>query len=82
MLFATIPHPAYVFDVESLEFLEVNDAAVQQYGYSRDELLRMKTTDIAPEDDTERFQQRVSNNSRGQRRRGTMETSEPGRTRH
>ena len=59
LLFATIPHPAYVFDVESLEFLEVNDAAVQQYGYSRHELLGMKTTDIAPEDDTERFQQRV-----------------------
>ena len=59
LLFATIPHPAYVFDVETLEFLEVNDAAVQQYGYSRDELLRMRTTDIAPTDDTERFQRRV-----------------------
>ncbi len=60
LLFATIPHPAYVFDIATLEFLEVNDAAVQQYGYSRDELLRMKTTDIAPDDDTERFQRRVN----------------------
>jgi PAS domain S-box-containing protein len=59
LLFATIPHPAYVFDVATLEFLEVNDAAVQQYGYSRDEFLRMRTTDIAPSDDTERFQRRV-----------------------
>lgn len=59
LLFATIPHPAYVFDIATLEFLEVNDAAVRQYGYSRDELLRMRTTDIAPDDDTERFQRRV-----------------------
>ena len=59
LLFATIPHPAYVFDVATLEFLEVNDAAVQQYGYSRDEFLRMRTTDIAPADDTQRFQRRV-----------------------
>jgi PAS domain-containing protein len=38
-----------------LDFLEVNDAAVQQYGYSRDEFLRMKTTDIRPAEEAERF---------------------------
>jgi PAS domain S-box-containing protein len=59
LLFATIPHPAYVFDVATLEFLEVNNAAVQQYGYSHDEFLGMRTTDIAPADDTERFQRRL-----------------------
>ena len=46
LLFATIPHPSFVFDITTLEFLEVNDAAVQQYGYSRDEFLRMKITEI------------------------------------
>jgi len=51
LLFATIPHAAFVFDRATLEFLEVNEAAVRQYGYSREELLRMKITDIrAPED--------------------------------
>jgi PAS domain S-box-containing protein len=39
LLFATIPHPAFVFDRETLGFLEINQAAVQQYGYSRDEFL-------------------------------------------
>jgi PAS domain S-box-containing protein len=48
LLFTTIPHPTYVFDLVTLAFLEVNNAAVQQYGYSRDEFLRMKTTDIRP----------------------------------
>ena len=47
LLFATIPHPSLVFDIRTREFLEVNDAAVQQYGYSRDEFLRMKITEIA-----------------------------------
>ena len=48
LLFATIPHAAYVFDLETLDFLEVNDVAVQLYGYSREEFMHMKTTDIRP----------------------------------
>ena len=55
LLFATIPHPAYLFDCETLDFLEVNDAAVQRYGYSRDEFLRMKTPDISPAEEVERL---------------------------
>ncbi|MFZ0799643.1 MAG: CHASE domain-containing protein [Terriglobales bacterium] len=57
LLFATIPHAAFVFDIASLNFLEVNDAAVVQYGYSRDEFLRMKATDIRPAEEAERFNQ-------------------------
>ncbi len=55
LLFATIPHPAYVFDRTTLEFLEVNQAALQQYGYSRDEFRRMKVTDIRPPEDEAKF---------------------------
>ena len=55
LLFATIPHPAYVFDIASLGFLEVNDAVVQQYAYSRAEFLRMKTTDVHPAEDVEQL---------------------------
>ena len=55
LLFAAIPHPAYVFDIATLDFLEVNDAAVQQYGHSRDEFLRMKTTEIRPAEEAERL---------------------------
>jgi PAS domain S-box-containing protein len=46
LLFATIPQPSYVFDIATMDFLEVNEAAVHQYGYGRDEFLRMKATDI------------------------------------
>ena len=43
--------PAWVFDQESLSFLDVNDAAVQEYGYSAQDLLSMTILDIRPVED-------------------------------
>ncbi|MDQ3293125.1 MAG: ATP-binding protein, partial [Actinomycetota bacterium] len=40
-LFATNPVPMWVHDVETRQLLDVNDAAVAGYGYSRDELLAL-----------------------------------------
>jgi PAS domain S-box-containing protein len=51
MLFAANPLPMWVYDLETLAFLEVNDAAVARYGYSRDEFLGMRLTDIRPPED-------------------------------
>ena len=39
----------------SLRFLEVNEAAVVRYGYSRDEFLAMCITDIRPEEEMPRL---------------------------
>jgi PAS domain S-box-containing protein len=41
----------WVFDRETLAFLDVNEAAVQQYGYSRQEFLRMTIKEIRPPED-------------------------------
>ena len=41
----------WVFDVESLTFLAINEAAIQQYSYSRDEFLGMTIRDIRPSED-------------------------------
>jgi len=49
--FAKNAHPMWVFDRETLAFLEVNETAVRQYGYSRQEFLAMKIVDIRPEED-------------------------------
>jgi PAS domain S-box-containing protein len=38
----------WIFDRETLAFLDVNDAAVEQYGYSRLEFLTMSIVDIRP----------------------------------
>jgi two-component system cell cycle sensor histidine kinase/response regulator CckA len=51
MLFGSNPQPMWVFDVGTLAFLEVNDAAVRHYGYSRDEFLSMTIMDILPPED-------------------------------
>ena len=48
VLFERHPHPLWVFDRESLRFLEVNEAAVRQYGYSREEFLAMTIEAIRP----------------------------------
>jgi two-component system, cell cycle sensor histidine kinase and response regulator CckA len=51
LLFESNPHPMWVFEVGSLRFLEVNQSAVDHYGYSREEFLGMTLRDIRPEED-------------------------------
>lgn len=45
-LFHFSPLPMWVFDIETLKFLNVNNAAVKQYGYSKDEFLDKIITEI------------------------------------
>jgi PAS domain S-box-containing protein len=47
-LFEFNPQPMWIFDLETLAFLEVNDAAIGHYGFSRDEFLHMTIKDIRP----------------------------------
>jgi PAS domain S-box-containing protein len=47
-LFHLSPQPMWVFDLESLYFLNVNNAAIKHYGYSREEFLSMTISDIEP----------------------------------
>jgi two-component system, cell cycle sensor histidine kinase and response regulator CckA len=58
-LFTAIPLPMWVYDVESLAILEVNDAAVAAYGYSRDEFLGLTIADIRPAEDIPRLKAHV-----------------------
>ena len=50
-LFSANPHPMWVYDTSTLEFLEVNEAAVRHYGYARAEFLSLRVPDLRdPED--------------------------------
>jgi len=60
LLFASNPLPMWVYDLETLRFLEVNDAAVAQYGYARQEFLRMTILDIRPAEDVPRLREHVA----------------------
>lgn len=51
VLFERNPMPMWVYDLETLAFLEVNRAAARQYGYSKEEFLSMTIKDIRPPED-------------------------------
>jgi PAS domain S-box-containing protein len=51
LLFESNPQPMWVYDLDTLGFLAVNDAAVRHYGYSRAEFLGMTIKDIRPPED-------------------------------
>lgn len=54
-LFHANPHPMWVYDLGTLEFLAVNDSAVAHYGYSCEEFLSMTVRDIRPPEDVPRL---------------------------
>ena len=56
-LFASNPHPMWVYDHESFAFLAVNDAAIAHYGYSREEFLAMQIFDIRPPEEAQKLRQ-------------------------
>jgi hypothetical protein len=55
MLFQANPLPMWVYDIETLRFLAVNDAALHHYGYTLSEFLSMTLEDIRPPEELRRF---------------------------
>jgi PAS domain S-box-containing protein len=56
LLFYQSPVPKWIYRHEDMRFVDVNDAALLHYGYSRDEFLAMTVLDIRPARETARFQ--------------------------
>ena len=52
LLFDDNPQPMWVYDLDTLAFLAVNDAAVYRYGYTRAEFLCMTIKDLRPPADS------------------------------
>ena len=50
-LFEVSPQPCWVYDTTTLGFLDVNEAAIVHYGYSKEEFLSMTLKDIRPKED-------------------------------
>ncbi|MGA3288023.1 MAG: PAS domain S-box protein [Bacteroidota bacterium] len=76
IFFESIPLPTWVFDLESLQFIEVNNTALQHYGYTKEEFLAMSVMDIRPVEDIPNFQTALeairikeSNTTHGRHRR-------------
>ena len=71
LLFESNPHPMWVFDLETLAFLAVNDAAIVKYGYSREEFLSMTIKDIRPPEDVPALLNKIARVSEGIDEAGT-----------
>ncbi len=50
-MFANNPQAMWIYDLETLAFLEVNDAAILRYGYTKEEFLSMTLKEIRPKED-------------------------------
>lgn len=60
-LFYKSPLPNWIFDMDTLRFLDVNEAAIYHYGYTREEFLNMTIMDIRPKEDAELILNDLSN---------------------
>ena len=50
-VFDSNPVPMYIFELKTGNFLKVNEAAVEKYGYSLEEFMKMNIADIRPTDE-------------------------------
>ncbi|WP_185974304.1 PAS domain S-box protein [Litoribacter populi] len=60
-MFNLSPIPKWVFDPETLKFLDVNQTAINTYGYSKEEFLSMTIRDIRPQDDLPKLHNALTN---------------------
>jgi len=54
-LFVLNPEPMWVYDISTLQILDVNAAAIQRYGYSGAEFLALTIKDLRPLEDVPKF---------------------------
>ena len=67
LLFEANPQPMWVYDVETLRFLNVNSAAIEQYGFDQQEFLSMTIKDIRPKEAVPALLEHISKRHTDQR---------------
>lgn len=55
LLFSANPVPLAIVDSATGAFIDVNEAAVRQYGYARDAFVQLSLVDILPEEERDEF---------------------------
>ncbi|MBL8260465.1 MAG: PAS domain S-box protein [Candidatus Competibacteraceae bacterium] len=69
-LFEAHPMPMWVYDTATLRFLAVNDSAILNYGYTREQFLGMTIAAIRPRTELRRLRQQVARSREGSSRSG------------
>lgn len=75
-LFEQNPHPMWIYDRESLRIIAVNDFAIRDYGYSREEFLAKTILDLRPPDDVPALRENLATTTKA------VQKSGPWRHRH
>src|SRR4029077_4447269 len=78
-LFDGHPEPMWVYDLETLAFLDINDAAVQRYGFTRDEFMSMTIKDIRPASEVPELLKTITRNDVLERSAGWVHRTKDGR---
>jgi PAS domain S-box-containing protein len=60
-IFQLSPQPMWIYDIDTLYFIEVNEAAIYHYGYSREDFLSMSIKEIRPKDTIPQFEEAMEN---------------------
>ncbi|HBQ61248.1 MAG TPA: hypothetical protein DD671_16935, partial [Balneolaceae bacterium] len=59
-IFNLSPQPMFLIDIETRTIRDVNDAAIHQYGYTKEEFIGLHLTDIRPNEDIENFERQIN----------------------
>lgn len=59
LLFDNNPHPMWIYALDTLHFLSVNEAAISKYGFTREEFLRMTIREIRPPEEIPILEQNI-----------------------
>ena len=70
LLFESNPMPMWMISKSTLRIIAVNEAAISHYGYSREEFLKLSSTDLRPIEDIEKYLVYVSKETAGSNKRG------------
>ncbi|MBN9299489.1 MAG: PAS domain S-box protein [Filimonas sp.] len=60
ILFERNPNPMWIYAIDTLRFLAINEAAVEKYGYTKEQFLQMTLRDVRPEDAVKAMEQKVA----------------------
>lgn len=63
-LFENNPQPLLIYDMKTLEILEINESSVNHYGYTSSDFLKMKITDLLSADEIPKLKSLLSDESK------------------
>ena len=69
-LFESSPLPMWFYDLNSLKFIAVNNAAIKHYGYSQEEFSKMTIKDIRPEEDIPELLENIKTHNEAEQKSG------------